>query len=338
MSEAVRGALKALQSGRTPSPAETTAAFEALLAGGVAADLVADYLTVLRDRGETVADVVAAAGVMRAHARRVTAPAGVVDTCGTGGMPRPTLNTSTAAAIAAAAAGAKVAKHGNRSTPPKTGSADVLEALGVNLAASETQLRRCFAEAGVAFLFAQAHHAAVRHVAPVRLALGFRTIFNLVGPLANPAGAELQLIGVSDPAWVGGYALALRQLGSRRAWIVHGSDGLDEITACGATAVAELVDGSIRTFEVTPDDFGCRSASPESIAGGDVDFNAQALLGVLRGDETTFFDLVTMNGAAALVVAGVETDLKPAAARIRRALRDGSAAAVLERLKAASNG
>ncbi|MBI1338726.1 anthranilate phosphoribosyltransferase [bacterium] len=337
MNDVVRDATQSLVTGARPDQSAIAAVFEALLSGEVDPVLTSAFLTALRARGETVDDVVAGAQVMRAHARLVDAPPDVVDTCGTGGLSSPSFNTSTAAAIAAAAAGAVVAKHGNRSTPPKTGSADVLEALGVNLTASDAQIARCFNDARVAFLFAQSHHAAVRYVAPVRRQLGFRTIFNLLGPLANPAGASRQLLGVSDAAWAERFLEALARLGTRRAWVVHGLDGLDEITTCAASRVHELADGSSRVFELSPEDFGLKRSLPEDIVGGSVDENSDAIRRVFEGEPGPFADLVIVNAAAALIVSELETQPMAAASRVRRVLESGAASETLSALRAASH-
>lgn len=339
MSDAVRSVLLSLLEGGTPSRPQTEAAFDAILAGACEPSLIAGFLTALRMRGETVDDIVAGATVLRRNARSVAAPPGAVDTCGTGGLPWTSLNTSTAAAILAASAGAVVAKHGNRSSaPPKTGSADVLEALGVNIACTDAQLAACFDKARVAFMFAPAHHSAMRHVAPVRKALGFRTAFNLLGPLANPAGATRQLLGVFAAHWMAPYAQALRELGSEAAWIVHGSDGLDELTVTGPSRVAELRDGDIRSFEIAPEDVGLQRWPAEAIRGGDPAFNAAAIVRAFEAEPSAFADLVALNAGAALVVAGFADKLAGGVALARAALADGRAHATLQQLKAASHG
>lgn len=337
MSEAVKRALNGLIGGDHPDQDAMRAAFEAVLSGEVDPALIAGFLVALRIRGETVADIVAGAEVLRATARRVAAPAGAVDTCGTGGLPWTSLNTSTAAAFVAAGAGAVVAKHGNRSTPPKTGSADVLEALGVNLAMSDAQVEACFSRARVAFLFAPAHHSAMRHVAPVRRALSVRTVFNLLGPLANPAGAKRQVLGVFSEQWVEPYAAALRDLGAERAWVVHGRDGLDEISTTDVTRIAEVRDGSIRSFELSPEVFGVARANLEELRGGSADHNALQLLRVLDGGDGAFADLVLVNAAATLIVAGLAEDIADAMARARHSIRSGAARSALDALREASH-
>lgn len=337
MSESVRNAISTLAEGRRPTPNEMTAAFEAILVGEAEPSLMAAFLMGLRIRGETADDIVAGARVMRAHARIVPAPEGAIDTCGTGGLGWTSLNTSTAVAIVAAAAGAVVAKHGNRSRS-KAGSADVLEVLGVNLSPTDAQLQASFRDAHVAFMFAPAHHAAMRHVAPVRAALGLRTIFNMMGPLANPAGVKRQVLGVFAPEWVGVFADALLTLGAERAMVVHGVDGMDEISTTGTTLVAEVKDGKIHTQELTPECMGVPRASLNDLRGSTPAENAAALKRVLANAPGPFADLVAVNAGAAILVAGLSTSLVDGIALARAAIADGRAAATLEALKRASNG
>jgi anthranilate phosphoribosyltransferase len=338
LSEALRKAVSLLvEDGRRPSQKEMTAAFEAILAGEGETALISAFLVGLRIRGETSEDIVAGARVMRARARTVEAPEGAIDTCGTGGLGWTSLNTSTAVAIVAAAAGATVAKHGNRSRS-KAGSADVLEVLGVNLSPSDAQLQASFRDARVAFMFAPAHHAAMKYVAPVRAARGLRTIFNMMGPLANPAGVKRQVLGVFAPEWVGVFADALLTLGAERAMVVHGVDGMDEISTTGATLVAEVKDGTIRMQDLTPERMGVKRASLEDLRGSTPAENAEALKAVLAGEPGPFADLVAVNAGAAILVAGLSTTLIDGIAQARTAIADGRAAATLEALKRASNG
>jgi anthranilate phosphoribosyltransferase len=313
------------------------AAFEAILAGEADAALIAAFLMGLRTRGETVEDIVAGARVLRAHVRPVKAPPGAIDTCGTGGLSWTSLNTSTAAAFVAAGAGAIVAKHGNRSKS-KAGSADVLEALGVNLAPNDAQIEASLRDAGVAFMFAPAHHSAMKHVGPVRAALGIRTIFNMLGPLANPAGTRRQVLGVFAPEWVEPFANALLLLGSERALVAHGKDGIDEISTVGSTSIAEVKDGKVRSWELAPEDLGLKRASLDQLRGGTAQENAQALLRVLKGEPGPFADLVVANAAAALVVAGLADDLRAGVERARLSISGGRALAALETLKRTTNG
>ena len=338
MSDPVRTVVIALTSGGRPDGDAMGAAFEAIFRGESEPALTAAFLTALAMRGESASDIAAGAAVMRAHVRRVTAPPGAIDTCGTGGLAWISLNTSTAAAFVAAGAGAVVAKHGNRSVPPKTGSADVLEALGVNLNPTDEQLVASFAKAGVSFMFAPAHHAAMKHVAPVRKALGIRTVFNLLGPLANPAGARRQLLGVYSDLWLTPYAKALRTLGSERAWVVHGQDGMDEISTTGPTLVTELKDGEIDTFQISPEDLGLPLANPDELRGGRVGENAAALTQVLEGAPGPFADLVALNAGAALLVAGLAADLRDGLSQARLSIANGKAMAALENLKMATHG
>jgi anthranilate phosphoribosyltransferase len=336
MSDAVRSVVTKLAAGERPSQAEIGSAFEDILGGAAEPSLIAAFLMGLRTRGETVDDIVAGARVLRANVRPVKAPACAIDTCGTGGLSWTSLNTSTAVAFVAAGAGATVAKHGNRSKS-KAGSADVLEALGVNLSPTDAQLEASFREAGLAFMFAPAHHSAMKHVAPVRAALGIRTIFNMLGPLANPAGAKRQVLGVFGAEWVETFARALQDLGSERAMVVHGRDGIDEISITGPTVVAELKNGAVAVYELTPADLGVGSISVDDLRGGTAAQNADALLSVLEGKSSAFGILVAVNAAAALVVAGVAANFIEGLERARDSISSGKAMAALEALKRASN-
>lgn len=337
MNEAVRSAAAKLAEGDRPSPAEMSAAFEAILSGQADPILISAFLVALRVRGETASDIVAGARVLRANARVVQAPEGAIDTCGTGGLGWTSLNTSTAVALVAAGAGAKVAKHGNRSKS-KAGSADVLEALGVNLNPTDEQIAASFRDAGITFMFAPAHHAAMRHVAPVRAALGIRTVFNMMGPLANPAGVKRQVLGVFGPEWVELFAKALADLGAEHALVVHGLDGMDEISTSGPTRVTELKNGAMRTMELTPELLGVPKASLDQLRGGTAAENADALRQVLSGVPGPFADLVAVNAGAAIMVAGLAADITEGAAFARKSMADGRALAALEALKVASNG
>jgi anthranilate phosphoribosyltransferase len=280
----------------------------------------------------------AGAQALRDRMIRVEAPEDAIDVCGTGGDGAHTLNISTAVAFVVAGAGAPVAKHGNRAMSSKSGTADVLAALGVNLDAGPDLAARAIVQAGVGFLFAQKHHSAMKHVAPVRTELGTRTIFNLIGPLSNPAGAKRQLLGVFARKWVRPLAETLGQLGAEAAWVAHGSDGLDELTTTGASFVAELKNGAVREFEITPEDAGLPRAPASALKGGDAAHNAHALKEVLHGRAGAYRDIVLLNAAAALIVAGKAVDLKAGADQARAALDGGKAAAALEGLIAISNG
>jgi anthranilate phosphoribosyltransferase len=337
VSGAVRIAVSKLAGGERPSQAEIGAAFEAILAGEADVSLIAAFLMGLRTRGETVEDIIAGARVMRANMRTVKAPHGAIDTCGTGGLSWTSLNTSTAVALVAAGAGVIVAKHGNRSKS-KAGSADVLEALGVNLSPTDAQIEASFRDAGVAFMFAPAHHAAMKHVGPVRAALGIRTIFNMLGPLANPAGVKRQVLGVFAPEWVEPFAQALLALGAERALVVHGVDGMDEISTTGATLVAEVRDGLIRKQDLTPERLGVPRAGLEQLRGGTAAENAVALRGLLQGEPGPFADLVAVNAGAAVFVAGLSETLNDGVKQARASIESGKAMAALEALRRASNG
>ena len=329
----MRPAISALAGGKLPAPEALEAAFDALMDGEADLAEIGGFLIGLAALGENPAVLTTGAKAMRARMTPVNAPAGAIDTCGTGGDARGTWNISTAAALVAAAAGAVVAKHGNKAASSKSGSAEVLDSSGVNLMATPEQIERALDEAGVAFLFAQAHHGAVRHVAPARKTLGVRTVFNLLGPLSNPAGTRRQLLGVFDRRWLVPMAEALRDLGAERAWIVHGEDGLDEITTTGATHIASLeADGSVREFTVTPEDAGLPRASLDDLKGGEPAENAAALHRLLDGERGAYRDIVLFNASAALVLAGKADGLKDGVALAAAAIDDGRAAGTLNKL------
>lgn len=293
-------------------------------------------------RGETGTELLAGARTMRANARKIDLDGATLDTCGTGGLGWTSLNTSTASAIVIAAAGGKVAKHGNRSVPPKTGSADVLEALGVELDLTEDRFRNCIDQAGVGFLFARSHHSAMRHVAPVRASLGIRTIFNLLGPLSNPASASHQVLGVNEARWLKPMAEALRDLGVMRAWVVHGvdSDGtvIDELSIAGETKIIEVSDGTLTDRVITPEDAGLSRNRLSALTGGAPEENALAISELLDGRPGPFRDAVILNAAAGLHVLGRATDLKDGAAQASDAIDSGRAFQTLQTLVAASKG
>ena len=326
-----------IAAGERLSVEDARAAFGVMMSGDATPAQVGAFLMGLRVRGETVDEITGGAMAMREKALKVAAPADAIDTCGTGGDGSGTYNISTASGLVAAACGVPVAKHGNRALSSRCGSADVLSALGVRIDAEMALVERCIAEAGIGFLMAPRHHGAMRHVAGARMELGTRTIFNLLGPLSNPAGASRQLIGVFAERWLEPLAEVLRALGSRHVWVVHGHDGLDEITTTGPTGIAELKDGAVRRFEVAPEDFGVAPASPEALKGGDAETNALALSAVLDGHKGPFRDIVLVNTAAALVVAGKVDEVRDGVAMAAEALDSGKARAVLERLIAISN-
>ena len=336
MADGFKPLLAKLVDGRVLSPDEAHAFFAACLRGEPTPAQVAAAVTALRIRGETVEEIAAFATAMRDAALTLDHPYDVIDTCGTGGDGQHTFNISTAAALVLAGAGLKVAKHGNRAMSSKSGSSDVLSVLGVNLQASPAQQRRSLDEAGIAFLFAPAYHGAMRHVGPVRAEIGFRTVFNLLGPLSNPAGAKRQVMGVYDPRLLEPLAEVLGRLGATRAWTVHGQ-GLDELTTTGETEVAEWKDGVVHRFTVTPEDAGLPRADLAALRGGDAEENAMALRALLDGGKGAYRDIVLLNAAAALVVADRAADLAEGAAQAAAVIDDGLAAKALADLVAATN-
>lgn len=310
--------------------------FQVIMNGGATPAQMAAIVMGLRIKGESVEEIVAGATVLRAKAAKFHAPAGTIDTCGTGGDGRNTYNISTAVAIVLAACGVPVAKHGNRSVSSKSGSADVLQALGVKIDADIPVLERCLSEVGIAFLMAPKFHAAMRHVAPIRQELGLRTIFNILGPLSNPAKPDFQLLGVYDRQLTEPLAQVLALLGSKAAWVVHGHDGIDELTLTGSTFVTELKDGNIRSFEVTPEQAGLPRAMLEDLKGGDAETNARALEHALSGMESAYKNAILYNAAAALLIAGKCSELKEGAAIARQAIDNGSAFRLLKHWAALS--
>ena len=311
-------------------------AFEIMMSGEATPSQIGGFLMALRVRGETVEEITGAVTAMRAKMLRVNAPESAIDIVGTGGDASGSYNVSTCAALVVAGCGVPVAKHGNRALSSRSGAADTLAALGVNIEANPAQIAACIREAGVGFMFAPAHHSAMRHVGPSRVELGTRTIFNLLGPLSNPAGVRRQLVGVFSPHWVEPLAHVLKSLGCEAAWVVHG-DGLDEITTTGATSVAELKDGDVRTFEITPEDAGVERATAQRLKGGDAKYNAAALRAVLGGETSAYRDIVLMNAGAALIIAGKAASLTEGVAMAADSIDSGKAAGVLETLVAVSN-
>ncbi|MEM8985926.1 MAG: anthranilate phosphoribosyltransferase [Pseudomonadota bacterium] len=320
------------------SPEEMRAAMELMFAGEASPAQTAAFLIALRQRGETPEEIAAAAFAMRAAAVPVAAPAECIDTCGTGGDGAGTYNISTAVAFVIAGCGAPVAKHGNKSVSSKSGASEVLEALGVNIRISPEVVSACIKEAGVGFLFAQAHHPAMKHVAPIRADLGLRTMFNVLGPLTNPAGAKRQLMGVYEEKLVQPIAEVLKLLNTERAWVVHGGDGLDEITTTTTTRVAELKNGAVRIFDVAPEDAGLPRATPADLQGGAPEDNAAALRALLKGEKGPYRDIVVLNAAAALIVAEKAETLAEGARMAAASIDNGAAAASLEKLITISNG
>jgi anthranilate phosphoribosyltransferase len=316
---------------------EAESAFNVMMEGEATPTQMGGLLMALRVRGETVDEIAGAVASMRARMTPVDAPEGAIDIVGTGGDAAGTYNISTCAALVVAGAGVPVAKHGNRALSSRSGAADVLRALGVNLDLPPERIARCISEAGVGFMFAPSHHPAMRHVGPSRVELGTRTIFNLLGPLCNPARVRRYMLGVFAREWIEPVAEVLNALGAEAAWVVHGADGLDEITTTGITYVAELKHGHVRAFEVHPDDFGVEEADPAALKGGTAEENAAALAAVLAGELGPYRDIVLANAAAALMVAGKAQLLTDAVAIARDAIDSGRARAALERLVEVSN-
>lgn len=296
-------------SGGNLSRDEAEYAFQIIMNGGATPAQMAGFLIALRIKGESVEEIAAGARVMRAKARPFAAPDNAIDVCGTGGDAKGTLNVSTAVAIVVAACGLPVVKHGNRSVSSHSGSSDVLSALNVDVNAPFELLEKALAACNLTFLMAPRFHSAMRHIAPVRQELGLRTIFNLLGPLSNPARPHFQVMGVYDRGWLRPMAEVLRDLGSERAWIVHGCDGLDELSISDESLIVELKDGEIREFSITPEAVGLPRATLSDISGKGPDYNAQKLNHLLIGEKNAYRDIVLLNAAAALVVGGKAADL-----------------------------
>jgi anthranilate phosphoribosyltransferase len=334
----LRGAIAKVAAGNSLTQEEAAEAFDLVMSGAATPAQIGALVMGLRVRGETVDEIAGAARAMRAKVLTVRAPEGAIDTCGTGGDGKGTFNISTCAAFVVAGAGVPVAKHGNRAISSRSGSADVLKELGVNIEASPETISRCIAECGLGFMFAPAHHAAMRHVAQVRTELGTRTIFNLLGPLANPAGAKYQVVGVFGREWVEPIAQVLALLGTIRAWVVHGSDGLDELTTTGISDVAVVDAGKVSTFRISPRNAGLPDARPEDLIGGNAVENAAHIRAVLGGLKGPLRDIVLLNAAAALLVAGKASTLREGVALAAESIDSGKALAVLEALVPLSHG
>jgi len=324
--------------GQALTRAEARDAFDVLMSGEATPSQIGGFLMALRVRGETVDEITGAVEIMREKMTKVAAPKDAIDIVGTGGDASGSYNISTCASFVTAGTGLKIAKHGNRALSSKSGSADVLTALGVKIDLPPEAISRCIKEAGCGFMFAPAHHASMKHVGPSRVELGTRTIFNLLGPLSNPAGVKRQVTGVFAKAWVEPLAHVLNNLGCERAWICHGEGGFDEIVPSGTTWIAELKDGKVALAEVKPEDVGISRSSAEDLKGGDAAQNAEALRGVLEGKKNAFRDAAVMTAAAALLVAGKAKDLKEGVAQAQKSIDDGSARDVLEKLVKVSNG
>ena len=335
--DAFKPLLGKVATGASLSRAEAEKAFEDMLSGEVTPSQIGAFLMALRVRGETVEEVTGAVTAMRRKMLTVAAPADAIDIVGTGGDGAGTYNVSTLASLITAACGVPVAKHGNRAASSKSGASDVLGALGVAIGITPAQVEACINGAGIGFMMAQTHHAAMRHVGPARVELGTRTIFNILGPLSNPANVKYQVIGTFSQALLEPMANVLKNLGSKRVWLVHGSDGLDELTTTGSTYVTALENGAIRSFEVTPADAGLPVAKASDLKGGDPAHNAAALISVLDGVRSPYRDIAVFNTAAALVVAGKAENLKQAAVLAGEAIDSGRAKAVLAKLVDVSN-
>ncbi len=324
-------------SGVALSRAEAREAFDIMMSGEATPSQIAGFLMALRVRGETVDEITGAVEVMREKMLRVVAPADAIDIVGTGGDASGSYNISTCAAFVAAGAGLKIAKHGNRALSSKSGAADVLIALGVKLDIGPEQISACINGAGLGFMFAPAHHASMKHVGPTRVELGTRTIYNLLGPLSNPASAKRQVTGVFSKAWVEPLAHVLKNLGSEACWICHGEGGMDEIVPSGTTWISELKDGVVTSFELTPEIAGITRWQHGDLKGGDAAHNAQALRDVLAGKVSAFADASVMTAGAALIVAGKVKDMKAGVAVAREAIASGAAEKALARLVEVSN-
>jgi anthranilate phosphoribosyltransferase len=337
VTDELKGLIAKAATGAALTREEAARGFDTMMSGEATPSQMGGLLMALRVRGETVEEITGAVTAMREKMLRVKAPTDAIDVVGTGGDASGSYNISTCAAFIVAGAGVPVAKHGNRALSSRSGAADVLGALGVTIELPPDRVGRCIKEAGIGFMFAPAHHPAMKNVGPTRVELGTRTIFNLLGPLSNPAGVKRQMVGVFSRQWIEPLAQVLKNLGSEAVWVVHGSDGLDEITTSGATYVAALENGAVRTFEITPEEVGLPRVKAEALRGGDAKANAQALADVLKGTKSAFRDVAVFNAAAGLIVAGRAKELKTAVALAEKSIDSGEADARLQRLIKVSN-
>jgi anthranilate phosphoribosyltransferase len=335
--DALKALLGKVATGASLTREEATQAFDRLMSGEATPSQMGGFLMALRVRGETVDEITGAVTTMRAKMLPVKAPADAIDVVGTGGDASGSYNISTCAAFIVAGCGVPVAKHGNRALSSRSGAADVLGALGVKLDLTPDEISRCIANAGIGFMFAPAHHPAMKNVGPTRVELGTRTIFNLLGPLSNPANVKRQMVGVFSRQWVEPVAHVLKNLGSERAYVVHGSDGLDEVTTSGPTFVAALENGEVKSFEIDPQALGLTPVKPEALRGGDAQANAEALKAVLKGMDGPYREVAALNAAAALVVAGRAETLKDGLTQAKKSIDSGAAEGRLDRLVAISN-
>ncbi|RUT32750.1 anthranilate phosphoribosyltransferase [Arsenicitalea aurantiaca] len=333
----IKTALAKIASRQDLTGEEMRGVMDLIMSGGATPSQIGAFLMGMRVKGETVGEIAAAVSIMRDKMVPVTAPAGVIDIVGTGGDGLGTLNISTASAFVVAAAGVPVAKHGNRALSSKSGSAEILQALGIKLDLAPEQIANCIAEAGIGFMFAPSHHPAMKHVGPTRVELGTRTMFNLLGPQSNPAGARHYMLGVFAREWVEPVAAALLANRTISAWVVHGSDGLDEITTTGSTFVASIRDGNLTSFEITPEQAGLPRARIEDLIGGEPAYNAERMRELLAGQASAYRDIVLLNSAAALIVAGKADDLAGGVRLAADQIDSGRAAERLDRLVAVSN-
>jgi anthranilate phosphoribosyltransferase len=337
MTDEFKALIAKAATGAVLSREEAALAFERMMSGQATPSQMGGLLMALRVRGETVDEITGAVSAMRAKMLAVEAPANAMDIVGTGGDASGSYNISTCAAFIAAGAGIPIAKHGNRALSSKSGAADVLTSLGVNIELAPDDVGRCIREAGIGFMFAPTHHPAMKNVGPTRVELGTRTIFNLLGPLSNPANVKRHLIGVFSRHWIEPLAQVLKNLGSESVWVVHGSDGLDEITISGPTYVAALENGKIRSLEIAPEDAGLKPVKSEALRGGNADANAVALKAVLDNKDSAYRDAAMMNAGAALVISGTAKDFREGVSLARKSLESGAAREKLDRLIAVSN-
>lgn len=334
----IKETIAKLVKGEDLSKNEIELAMEEIMTGQALPAQIAAFLTAMRIKGETIDEIVGAAEIMRRHATKIrTRQAVVLDTCGTGGDERHTFNVSTIAAFVVAGAGVVVAKHGNRSVSSRCGSADLLKALGVNIEAEDHIVSKCLDEVGIGFLFAPALHKAMQYAIGPRKEIGIRTIFNLLGPLTNPAGATHQLLGVYDLKLTKPIAEALGRLGSKHALVVHGKDGLDEVTTTDRTQISELKNGRIRTYEISPRDLGIKKAKPEDLEGGDPGENAKVAMDILSGEKGPKYDIVILNAGCAIYAADRTDTIKEGIQSAEESLESGAALGKLQLLKEATN-
>ncbi len=330
----IEEAIKSLSRGADLSPAHMQQAMEEIMSGRAQTPQIVSFLTSLSDKGETIGELTAAVSVMRKFATRVNTKHRVVlDTCGTGGDKKGTFNISTAAAFVASGCGIAVAKHGNRSVSSKSGSADVLEALGVNINLEKEKIEKCLDQVGIAFLFAQNFHPAMKYAMPARKEIGKRTMFNILGPLTNPAGATHQIVGVYDKKRLTILAQVLGNLGTAHALIVHGEDGLDEITTCGKTFICEQHKGKIKNYEIAPEEFGIKRAGQEELSGATAQGNAEIIVDILNGKKSAKRDIVIFNAATALYAADKAASIKEGIGLAEKSIDSGEALKKLEQLK-----